>query len=75
MVGSMSILQLNVPENLRGRVMGIHTITFSLMSAGALFLGFMAQLLSSSIAVMISAGFLIFINFIIYLRNPDIRDI
>tara|TARA_Y100001970_G_scaffold294035_1_gene446120 strand:+ start:23229 stop:24524 length:1296 start_codon:yes stop_codon:yes gene_type:complete len=75
MVGSMSLLQLNVPENLRGRVMGIHTITFSLMSAGALFLGFLAQLLSSSIAVMISAAFLILVNFFIYLKNSDIRNI
>ena len=75
MVGSMSLLQLKVPENLRGRVMGIHTITFSLMSAGALFLGFLAQILSSSIAVMASAGFLIIINFIIYLKNSDIRKI
>lgn len=75
MIGSMSLLQLNVPENLRGRVMGIHTITFSLMSAGALFLGFLAQLLSSSIAVMLSAACLIIINLLIYLKNPDIRKI
>jgi len=75
MVGSMSLLQLNVPETLRGRVMGIHTITFSLMSAGALLLGFIAQLLSSSIAVMLSAACLIIINLLIYLKNPDIRKI
>ena len=50
MVGSMSLLQMKVPDNLRGRVMGIHTITFSLMSAGALFLGLIAELLSSSIS-------------------------
>ena len=44
MVCSMSILQLNVPDKLRGRVMGIHTITFSLLSVGALILGLLAEL-------------------------------
>ena len=75
MVGSMSLLQMKVPDNLRGRVMGIHTITFSLMSAGALFLGLIAELLSSSISVMLAAALLIIINSFIYLRNSEIRDI
>ena len=75
MVGAMSLLQLNVPEILRGRVMGIHTITFSLMSAGALFLGILAEIFSSSVAVILASGSLIFINFLIYTKNSDIRKI
>ena len=75
MVSSMSLLHLNVPENLRGRVMGIHTITFSLLSAGALFLGIVAEFLSSSVAVMIAASILIIINSLIFLKNPDVKKI
>ncbi len=75
MVCSMSLLHLNVPENLRGRVMGIHTITFSLMSTGALFLGIMAEFLTSSVSVMIAAFILIIINSLIFYKNPDIRKI
>ena len=37
-------------------------ITFSLLSAGALFLGIIAEFLSSSVAVMIAASILIIIN-------------
>ena len=75
MVCSMSLLHLNVPENLRGRVMGIHTITFSLISAGALFLGIIAEFLTSSVAVMIAATILIIINSLIFYKNPYIRTI
>ena len=62
-VCSITILQMEVPENLRGRVMGIHTITFSMLTAGALVLGIVAEFLSSSISIMIFSGALIIFNF------------
>ena len=34
LITSMTVMQLRVPEELRGRVMGIHAITFSLISLG-----------------------------------------
>jgi predicted MFS family arabinose efflux permease len=37
LISSMTVLQLRVPDALRGRVMGIHGITFSLIPLGALF--------------------------------------
>ena len=75
MVCSMSILQLNVPDKLRGRVMGIHTITFSLLSVGALILGLLAEFFGSSIAVMISSILLIIINLYIFISKKEIRNI
>ena len=75
MVCSMSILQLNVPDKLRGRVMGIHTITFSLLSVGALILGLLAEFFGSSIAVMISSTLLIIINLYIFISKKEIRNI
>ena len=38
-VGSLTIMQLNVPNHLRGRVMGIHTIGYSLIPLGGIYLG------------------------------------
>jgi len=75
MVCSMSILQLNVPDKLRGRVMGIHTITFSLMSVGALILGLLAEFFGSSIAVMSSSTLLIIINLYIFISKKEMRNI
>ena len=75
MVCSMSILQLNVPDKLRGRVMGIHTITFSLMSVGALILGLLAEFFGSSIAVMSTSTLLIIINLYIFISKKEIRNI
>ena len=74
-VCSITILQMKVPENLRGRVMGIHTITFSMLTAGALVLGIVAEFLSSSISIMIFSGALIIFNSIIYIKNPIIKSI
>ena len=43
MIISMTVLQLKVPDALRGRVMGIHTIGYSLVPLGGLFLGGLAD--------------------------------
>ena len=74
-VCSITILQMKVPENLRGRVMGIHTITFSMLTAGALVLGLVAEFSTSSISIMIFSGILIVINTIVYFKNPNIKAI
>jgi MFS family permease len=51
-----SLVQLQVEENMRGRVMGIYTfVFFGLMPFGALWIGTIAQLLSERIAIMIAS--------------------
>ena len=55
MVTSMTILQLRVPEALRGRVMGIHGIAFNLMPLGALFIGVMASVVGAAGALSVCA--------------------
>ena len=52
----MTVLQLNVSDELRGRVMGIHGVTFSMIPLGALLTGWMAVHLGASGAVAIGAG-------------------
>lgn len=55
MVSAMTVLQLRVPEALRGRVMGIHGIAFNLMPLGALFIGAMASLVGAAGALSVCA--------------------
>ena len=54
MVTSTSILQLEVPDALRGRVMGFHAITYNLMPLGALFTGAISVYNNPSAAISIS---------------------
>ena len=56
LISSMTVMQLAVPDALRGRVMGIHSITFSLIALGGLVLGPLAELFSAPIALLTGVG-------------------
>ena len=49
---STTALQARVPDELRGRVMGIHGITYSLMPLGALFTGTLAVWMPAPVALL-----------------------
>ena len=66
----MTILQLKVPLQLRGRVMGIHAMTFSLVAVGGLFMGGIAELTNVSFSVGISAIVLLIAVSFIFLTQP-----
>jgi MFS family permease len=51
MISSMTVLQLSVPDRLRGRVMGIHSMGFSFAPLGGLLLGALAESLGAAPAV------------------------
>jgi MFS family permease len=53
MITSMTVMQLKVPDYLRGRVMGLHGITYSLMPLGGLFAGLLASVTSVPVAIAI----------------------
>ena len=55
LVSSMTVLQVKVPDDFRGRVMGIHSITFSMISLGGLVAGVIAAKFSAPVAVVIGA--------------------
>lgn len=59
MIVSMTAMQLIVPDALRGRVMGIHTIGYSLVPLGGLFLGALADNIGAGPAII--AGGLIYL--------------
>jgi len=56
LISSMTVLQMRVPDALRGRVMGIHGITFSLIPLGALFGGTLASASTPPMAIAIGAS-------------------
>lgn len=70
---STTAIQAEVPEELRGRVMGIHGITYSLMPMGALFTGALAGAYGSPGALTISLAVFLVILFAIGLRAPNLR--
>ena len=82
MLSAISTIQLNVPSELRGRIMGIYTITYSIISLGGLYSGltggFLDRLLSTEhIGVPISigvGGIIVIIGSIaLYLFNQSLK--
>ena len=55
LVSSMTVLQIKVPDSFRGRVMGIHSITFSMISLGGIATGVLAANFSAPFAVVVGA--------------------
>lgn len=75
MITSMTVLQLSVPDALRGRVMGIHTIGYSLMPLGGLFIGTLAERLGADVAVMVGSGIYLGAILLVWLRVRVVRNL
>lgn len=75
MINSMTAMQLSVPDNLRGRVMGMHGITFSLIPLGGLMGGAIADVLDVRWAVFFSAIVLTGISATVFFTQRHIREL
>jgi MFS family permease len=75
LISSMTVLQLRVPVELRGRVMGIYGMTFSLIPIGGLLSGGIAQLVNASFAVAVSAGVMLVIVVLVTTTQPVLRQL
>jgi MFS family permease len=75
MISSMTALQLEVPDALRGRVMGFHSITYSLMPLGGLVLGALADAASPALAVVLGASAYLACVAAVAWRRPSIRGL
>lgn len=75
MINSMTALQLQVPNDLRGRVMGIHTITYSLIPLGGLLGGGVATLTDERWAVAGSALALTLVLVFVAVTQRHIREL
>ena len=72
-VSSMTQLQLAVPDALRGRVMGIYSICFSLVPLGGLLGGVVAAVTSPPFAAALNAGVLAAVVAVTAVTQPSIR--
>jgi len=75
MICSMSVMQLEVPDALRGRVMGVHSITYSLMPLGGLLLGAIANETTLVAAVAFGASAFLLVTLLVGVTRPAIREI
>ena len=75
MVTSTGVLQLEVPDELRGRVMGFHAITYNLMPLGALLLGALTDVVGAAAALSASLSAFILVLLLISVAQPFLRRI
>jgi len=72
---SNTMVQINVADELRGRVMGIFTLTFfGLLPIGSLINGAIADQIGAPLTVQINALILLAAAFLLFLRFPAIRS-
>jgi MFS family permease len=72
---SNAILQSQVPDNLRGRLMSVFTLVFfGSMPLGSLFAGVFAQNFNEPLTVVIGAGVLMTMAFASWIFLPGIRE-
>jgi MFS family permease len=69
-----ALVQSLVPDRLRGRVMGVYSLTFfGFMPLGALWVGTVAEHLSETVAVVIGAGVYLLVACLLFARAPGLR--
>ena len=73
LVSSMTVMQLAVPDRLRGRVMGIHGICFSLIPLGGLLGGAVANATSPPVAAAFNAALLGLVVVLVAATEPSVR--
>ena len=75
LVSSMTVLQLKVPDKLRGRVMGIHSITWSMIALGGLISGALASKFSAPVAVVIGAVIVLSSVILVTIRKLELLNL
>jgi MFS family permease len=75
MITSLTVLQLHVPDEIRGRVMGIHGITYSMIPLGGLLAGAIASVTSAPVAISVGGTIYLAIVLWVAVFRPEIRRI
>jgi MFS family permease len=68
-----AILQMDLPDQLRGRVMGIYGLTWELMPVGGLIAGAIAEYAGAPAAVVVGGSFVAFTALAVALFFPNVR--
>ena len=75
LTGGLSSLQQFVPDQLRGRVMGIYGATWSLGPLGTSLGAFVTDFAGAPVAVAVGAGVLSAVAVLVFILSPDIRGL
>jgi MFS transporter, DHA1 family, staphyloferrin A biosynthesis exporter len=75
LASTSTMLQLIVPDELRGRVMSLYMLDRGLMPAGALFAGVVAYLVGAPLAVTSMGVIVVLLTLIVAWRVPHIRTL
>ncbi|GIS90311.1 MAG: hypothetical protein CM1200mP20_03520 [Pseudomonadota bacterium] len=75
LITSMTVLQICVPDALRGRVMGIHTVSFLPDATRRPIWGALASAYNPGVAVLIGAGVILAVTLAVVLTQSEIRRI
>jgi len=75
LIVSMTVLQMRVPDALRGRVMGIHSISFSLVPLGGLLLGALAETKGPGTAVLYANAVYLFVVVAVWVGRSELRGL
>ena len=75
MTTTTSVLQLSIPNELRGRVMSIWGLTFSLIPTGGAISGAVAEHFGASFALALGGVAVIISTLVVWASLPKIRQI
>ena len=73
MTASQTVVQLAIPDEYRGRVMGIYMLNQGMLPLGSMFAGTLADVYSASIALMIMGGLVAALAVVFYFRAGSLR--
>jgi MFS family permease len=68
-----AVLQVNLPDQLRGRVMGIYGLTWELMPVGGLIAGAIAEYAGAPAAVVVGGAFVVVMALAVAMFSPNMR--
>lgn len=69
-----TLIQLSIPDALRGRVTGIASLSAGLMPVGAYIAGIGADLVGPRTMTLVFSGVLVTIAVVVYVASPVVRD-
>ena len=70
-----SVLQLHLPDQLRGRVMAVYGLTWSLMPLGGMIAGSVAEFASAPVAVALCSTFVMAMALTLAIAVPGVRQL
>ena len=74
-VSTNVVLNLLVPEEFRGRVMGLRSLIWSLSPLGALLGGFVATWVNTPFAIALGGGAIVVITLSMYALSAELRHV